>query len=334
MKKIVVIFGASGNIGAYSALQLKKDGYEVIAVGSRKTDNGFFNDYDILYYSVDICKSESFKCLPKQNVFATVHFAGTLPSRYEYDPGLLIGTITLGTLNVLEYTRTSGAKKIIFAQTPFDLYYLHNTAKIITADAQRSFPKTGDHSVYTIAKNSAVDLLEHYYYTYKIKRFILRFFTIYQYHPNPFHYADGIKKKMPYRIIIDKAIRGETIEVWGDPQRFKEIVYVKDLTQVVSKSLSSNCDGGIFNVGGQKPVTLEEQIQGIIEIFSPKDKPSTIIYCPEKPDALLASLDNSKTINELGYHPMYTYIDGLRDLYHEMKTEPFSKLWGRKEDYE
>lgn len=329
----IIVFGATGNIGAYSTMKLKLEGFDVIAVGGRKSDNGFFTSSGIPYYSVDIRQKDSFYCLPTKDIYACVHFAGALPSRYEYNPGLFIDSITVGTLNVLEYLKSSGGRKIVFAQTPFDSWYLHNTMNNIPADGLRSFPPTGDHSIYTIAKNAAVDLIEHYYSSFGIARFILRFFTIYQYHPNPYHYGDGIRKIMPYRILIDKAMKGETIEIWGDPSRRKEIVYIKDFTQVVHKTILSELDGGIYNVGGEKTVSLEEQILGIIEVFSPKDKKSQVVYCPEKPNALQASLDISKTRKELGYDPQYSYLDAMRDLYEEMKSEPFAALWGRKEDF-
>ena len=331
--KRIVVFGATGNIGAYLAVHLKQEGYDVIAVGSRKSDNGFFADFEIKYYSVDIRNIESFNRLPQKDIYAVVHFAGILPSRYEYDSNILIDSITRGTLNVLEYIRVSGGEKIIFPQTPFDLWYLHNTSIPLDPDLRRDFPRTGDHSVYTIAKNAAIDLIEYYYNTFGIKRFILRFFTVYQYHPNPYHYSNGIKKMMPYRILIERALNGETIEVWGDPYRRKEILYVKDLVQVVSKSISSNLNGGFYNVGGKRTVSLKEQIEGIVEIFSPKGRKSKIVYCPEKQDSRITCLDSTKTKVELGYEPRYSYLKAMQDLYEEMKTEPFAKLWGTKEQY-
>lgn len=43
-------FGATGNLGAYVALHLKAVGYDVIAVGHRKNDNGFsLQRYEILF---------------------------------------------------------------------------------------------------------------------------------------------------------------------------------------------------------------------------------------------------------------------------------------------
>lgn len=333
-KKTIVVFGATGNLGAYTVMELLRYNFTVIAVGHRANDNNFFKDHGATYYSVDICNKESMQILPTHNIYGVVHLAGELPSRYEYNPASLIDSIIKGTLNVLEYIRSVKAEVIIFPQTPFDVSNYHNTTKAIPADTQRSFPTTGDHSIYTIAKNAAVDLIEHYHYQYGIRRFILRFFTIYQYHPSPFHYANYIRKKMPYRILIDKAIKGEPIEIWGDPKRAKEMVYIKDFTYLVRLCLESPIQGGIYNVGNGWQVTLEEQIQGIINVFSPKEKKSPIIYRPEKQDSLQAAFDISKTQQELNYSPQFSYLESLKDLYQEMQEEPFAQLWGKKDDYE
>lgn len=60
MKKVIV-FGATGNLGAYITIYLKSVGYDVIAVGHRKDDNGFFASRGMKYYSVDITKPEEFE---------------------------------------------------------------------------------------------------------------------------------------------------------------------------------------------------------------------------------------------------------------------------------
>ena len=325
--KTIVIFGATGGIGVYTALHLKGTGvYNIIAVGHRKSDNSFYSQYGIEYYSVDVSDYSSFDKLPKVNIDVVINFAGVLPAR-NYDPRLFLNSFTLGTLNVLEYMRSVNCKKIITAQTPADLWYLQNTA------TPRSFPPSTDHSIYTIAKNAAIDIIEYYHNTYNFSRFILRFFNVYMYHPNPYYYVDGVKRMMSFRLIMEKAKKGEPIEVWGDPSRTKEMLYVKDLSRLVGQCIESQLDGGIYNVGSLKQVSLEEQIDGIIEVFT-QDIKSEKEYCPEKPNALFNHLDISKTITELNYSPQYSYIDWLRDFKIEEEQNRFVKLWGNKEDYD
>ena len=54
MNKKVVVFGATGNLGAPVSVKLKNDGYDVIAVGGRKDDHGFFKEKGMSHYSVNI----------------------------------------------------------------------------------------------------------------------------------------------------------------------------------------------------------------------------------------------------------------------------------------
>ena len=332
-KKKVIVFGATGNLGAYIAVYLKDCGYDVVAVGRRKSDNGFFATKDIPYYSVDIKERDSFTVLPKDEYYAVCHFASTLPSRYAFDPQELFESITIGTLHVLEWMRECNSKTIVFPQTPSDMANYHNRPGLIPEDAPRHFPLTGDHAVYTIAKNAAVDLMEHYRAEFGIRFFALRFFTIYQYHPNAYHYADFKRRMMPYRMLMDRASKGLPIEIWGDCKKAKEMVYIKDFIRLVKCCIESDSEGGCFNVGNGWQVTLEEQILGIIDVFSPEGKKSPVVYCPEKPDPLQNAFDVSKIFNELNYRPKYSYIDQLKDFKHEMETEPFAQLWGTKEDY-
>ena len=333
MKKIIV-FGATGNLGANIATHLKDNGYEVIACGGRKSDNGFFEKKGIPYYSVDIRKPESFDVLPQENIYAVAHFASSLPSRYAYNPIELFETITIGTLNVLNYMVKVGAKKIVFPQTPSDMAKYHNNGSVIPEDAPRHFPLTGDHAVYTIAKNAAVDLMEHYRAEYGIKFFALRFFTIYQYHPNAYHYRNFKRAMMPFRMLMDRAQRGLPIEIWGDCSKAKEMVYIKDFVRLIKLIMDNeDSNGGCYNVGNGWQVSLKDQILGIIEVFSDKANPSQVIYCPEKPDPLENAFCIDKIRTEFGYEPQYSYLDHLRDFKHDMETEPFAELWGTKDDY-
>lgn len=331
--KNIVVFGATGHLGTHISVYLKQLGYNVFAVGHRKSDNGFFEERGIKYFSVDIEKPSDFDLLPQTNIYAVVHFAGMLPASMSgYNPNLYLSSIVQGTMNVLEYTRKTGADRIVFPQSLFDISYLFGSKVPIPADSIRKAPLDGDHAIYVIAKNAAVDLIEHYYCKYGIKRFILRLSRVYMYDPNPYTFTDGVKTLISDRYLIYRAMRGDDIEIWGDPNRLLETCCVKDFLQIVGKAIEAKVDGGIYNIGSGGS-TLEERVKAIIEVFNPIDKKSKIIYCPEKRSAQQFVLDIRKTINELGYEPRYTWKDYLYDFKTEMEQQPFGKLWGYECDF-
>lgn len=332
MNNRIVVFGATGNLGAHLSVYLHQLGYDVVPVGHRKDDNGFFADHGMRYHSIDIADEEDFKTLPQERICAVLHFAGMLPAVMKgFSATPYVQSIIQGTLNVMEYTRKTGAQRIVFPQTLFDIHHLFGTKVPIPADAQRRVPE-GDHWMYVIAKNAACDIIEHYYKEYDIRRFILRLSRIYLYHPNPYTYTDGKKVMVSDRLLISKAMKGEPIEVWGDPYRLLETISIYDFLQIVEKALEADVDGGIYNVGSGG-TTLDERVRGIVEVFCPRDKKSSIIYCPEKPNGTQFVLDIQKTVFELGYEPKYTWKDYLLRFKQEMEEQPFAKLWGTEEDY-
>jgi len=326
----IILFGATGSVGAYTALNLKERGYNVIAVAKRISDNGFFEEKGIKYYSVDISKKQEFSKLPQSGIHQVLHFAGAMPAKMEnFDPSVYINSIINGTLNILEYTRAVGALKIVFTQSISDILYLFGSTQPISPESMMRYPLIGDHSVYCISKISAVNLIDHYFYQYGIKRFILRMPTIYVYHPNPYYYVDGNIKWMGYRYIINKAMKGEPIEIWGNPSNKKEMVYIKDFTQLIACCVESQLDGGVYNVGSKNISTFEDQIKIIINVFSPKEKQSKIVYRPDMPSSPQFILDTKKAREELGYIPTYDCYKLFQDFKLEMENEPFCKLWGR-----
>ena len=331
--KTILVFGATGTLGAYISLHFHELGYKVIAVGHRLSDNGFFADYQIPYYSVDITKSKDFKKLPVETIDFVAHFAGALPASMKgYDASLYIDSIIKGTFNVLEFMRERHIPKIIFPQTLFDISYLFGSKEPIPADAEKRAPLEGDHAMYVIAKMAAVQMIEHYHKVYEIKRFILRLSRVYVYHPNPYTYTDGEKVMISDRLLMQKAEKGEPIAIWGDPNRILETCCVQDFLQIVEKCAEAKHDGGLYNIGSGGS-TLDERIHDIVEVFSSPEHKSVISYEPEKKSAMQFLLDISKTKSELGYEPRYSWKDYCVWFKKERELQRFAKLWGGEKDY-
>ena len=145
--KRVVVFGATGTLGAPVALHLKNAGYDVTAVGHRPDDNGFFAGYGIDYFSADVSRAEDFDALPSEEVFAVLDFAGALPASMEgYNAGVYVSSIVQGTLNVLDYAVKVKADRFVFPQSLFDVSYMFGSRTPIPADSPRKAPMDGDHA--------------------------------------------------------------------------------------------------------------------------------------------------------------------------------------------
>lgn len=323
----IIIFGATGTVGAYAALHFKALGYNVIAIGKRSSDGGFFEKYFIKYFSCDISQKKSFDKLPKK-IDVIFHFAGMMPAKMSgYEENIYVDSIINGTINILNYGIKSGMRKIVFSQSISDILYLFGSKFPISADVEMKFPLIGDHSMYSICKNTSVNIIQHYAATYNFSHYILRFPTIYAYRESPYYYVNGKKKILGYRKLIDDAQNSRDINVWGNPLLEKDMVYVKDLLSILEGVIDTRFDGGIYNVGSGCGTSLDSFIDAIIEVFSPVDKKSRKIYLKDKSSSPQFILDISKTVKELNYAPQYlTPKLWLEDFKLEMNLNTFFML--------
>ena len=331
MRKRVVVIGATGNTGAYLTedlvSKLPADEYEVFAAGHRKTD--FFDRYGIGYASVDMSDAATLDALPREGVYAVVLLAGLLPAYMSgYEPSRYIDVNARGALNVLEYCRKAGADRILYAQTISDvLGSVTPEDPAIHPYDGRSIVMSGDHTVYALSKCFAVDLIKHYQSEFGLKGFVFRLPTVYAYTPDKTYNVDGVRRTLGYRLLMDRAMAGEQLEVWGDPARAKDVVNVKDFCQLLRKAvLAEDVDGGIFNVGTGVGTTNEDWVRGIARVFAPEGGESPVVYRPDRPSgpSYVMDIDNCREL--LGYEPEYGFIDFLEDFKAEMALNRFAGL--------
>lgn len=329
-KKIVLVFGATGETGVYTVDYLKNhldpNEFEVAATGRRATD--YFTKRGVKYFRCDMEDPNGFGELPKENVYAIVHLAAMLPARMEgYHPEKYIDANVKGTLNILEYARHTGVDRVLFMKSIADYYgYLKEGKNFFPADMPPKFNYCTDHTVYAISKVCACELIEHYRQMYGLKGFVFRLPNIYCYHPHKMYFVNGKSIPISYRFVIDKAIKGEPIEVWGDPKKGRDLVYVKDFAQILYKAVISECEGGEFNVGSGRLTPILEHFQTMIEVFSSPGKRSELIMCPEKRDSVNYWMDIEKTKKVLGYEPQYNCRAYLEDYKKEMENNRFAEL--------
>ena len=332
MKKVIVL-GATGNVGSYftkyASEYFSKDEYKIIASGKRAKAE-VFASMGVEYIPVDITKPGDFEKLPKDEVYAVVLLAAVIPAYMDgYHPEDYLSSIIMGTYNVLEYCRKNNVDRILYSTTCFDVWE-YQAGTIIKPDMPKNFSYTGDHAVYVICKNTALELVEHYHQEYGLKTFCFRFPTVYSYSTNHYIYPNGVKTLRPLYKLIFNAMNSKPLEIWGDPDYAKDMLYVYDMAQMFCKAIEvKNLNKGFYNCGTGVPVTLKEQMEAIVKVFSPKDSPSEIVCLTDKTagGGILMDVENAK--HELGYEPKYDVVSMFRDFKKEMQVDRFLELRGK-----
>lgn len=321
MKKILIL-GANGAIGKYLVEYFYDNMQEYgISIITGDIDEGEFIKQRSEFHVIDVSKKEMFGTLPK-DVYAVIDLATIMPARMVgFDPKLYIDTNINGTYNILEFCRNNGIDRLLFAQTFGDILIHAEKNPLLTIDMTPEQDYKDNKSVYIATMNSAVELIKCYHAIFGIKTFLFRLPTIYSWSSKTYC-EDGLKSKEAWRTLIDQAIKGDDIYVWGDPDRKKDMVYVKDLCQMFYKACFVDKDYGFYNVGTGIGISLLDQIKGMVEVFS-RDKKSNIFFAPEMRNApqYIMCIDEAKT--ELGYEPKYNYLDMLRDIKREMELDRF-----------
>lgn len=330
MKKALVL-GATGQLGCYSALALKEDGYDVVAVGRRKSDGGFFASRGIHFIGdFDISKEESFTLLPAEKFDAIVNMAGTMPAHADMNMMPYVQSIVVGTVNLCNWMQRNGSRRIIFNTTPSDVVEYWGSTEPIDDDATRSFPKNGnDHAVYAICKRAATDILEHMKIAAGFEPCVFRHFMVYGWHPDAYFYLNGEKRMLPWRYMIRRCINGQDLDVYGDATRLKELLYIKDFAAAVVRAANTHICG-IFNLPGYKPYSLDEMTDGIMKAFASTYAKKN--HRPDMPDTPQILLSGKKSKEVLGWEPKWTWEDACLDMKQELQSNPIELMWGKIEN--
>jgi len=318
----VLVTGANGFIGRYLVDALHRDGREVVAIGNSAEVEGYYQEMGIRYVRVDIREDEDFSRIGP--VDAVVHLAGLLSIDAEgWTPKDYFLTNALGTYNVLEYCRKEKVGTIIFSMTHSDM----NKAKevVITDSTPQQYGgvrQTGSPLPYIISKIAAMNLINTYAEECGIRQVIMRLPGI-----RGFGSQDTLHNCV-FHQFIEKAERGEPIQIWGKHETRRDFVYVKDVVQAIEKALDSENARGTYNIGSGEGLTILDEAEAIIDVFSDPGSRSKIVFRPDIPELRTRSyiFDYSKAERDFGYRPMYTYSSGLIDFKKERELDRFASL--------
>jgi UDP-glucose 4-epimerase len=329
---MVIIFGASSFIGTYLVDELVKKGKKIIVLGRNIENLQYFRNLEnVKAINFNIQNLKDFKKLPNNDIEAVVHLAGIMPANVKkdlYNPYDYIDVNIKGTLNILEYCKNNNVKKIIYTSSESDVAMHYNKNIVIDENTPRAINYNNDHTVYAITKIASMDLIEHYSQAYNIQGIYFRLQNIFGYGQLLEHYRNGEKVLNGFGTFLYKAIRGEDIEIWGNPNIGRDMLYIKDLISMITMAIESSNARGLYCAGTGEKISLLEQVKGIIEVFS-MNKKSNIIFREEKPSVRSYTYDISKLKRDLNFEIEYSYKEWLKDWKKEFEENRFPHLENR-----
>lgn len=321
-----IIIGASSFIGVYTVDEFLRQGCEVIVTGRNNKFKSHYDDLGVKYINLDLTREEDFDNLPKEGVEGVILLSGLLPANAEVNLDIdenaadYFRVNTIGAINVLEYCRKNGIKRVISNCSYADVRGAWGKIAI-TEDEPRDYIFSGDHAVYVFSKNAANDTMEYYNQQHGMKNAWFRFPPVYGVGPHDSLFINGTLKKSGLKIFIDNASAGKDICIYGNPQLSRDVVYVKDVAHAYFLAMKSEKTYGLYNMTSGKGVTLQEQAEIIADLWAPSpDKKSRITYNPNiqnNTPSYLFSMEKAK--KDFGFEPAFSdfrdmMIDYKRDL--------------------
>lgn len=330
---MVIVIGATGFIGMYTVEALIQSGKEVLATGRNAKLGKKLRNMGAQFLSLDITNKSDFDKLPTSDVEGVILLAGLLPANAKADleneenAADYFEVNVIGAINVLEYCRKNGIKKVIGSCSYSDVSGAWGKGYPITEEEPRAFKFTGDHAVYVISKNACNDVMEYYNQQHGMKCAWFRFPPVYGVGPHGTIFVNGKAYKSGIATFIDNAKEGKNIELWGDPHIKRDIIYVKDVATAYVMALESDATYGLYNMTSGTQLDLEEQAQAVIDVFGP-DKGSKLVYRSEKPNntpSFWYSMEKAK--KDFGFVPAYSnYHDMMIDYKKELESGRWDDL--------
>jgi UDP-glucose 4-epimerase len=295
-----VLLGGAGFMGSHLAERLLAAGHAVRIFDV--TDQGFADDargrHDIEWVRGDFLDAGDVAAAIAgcQGVFHLV--STTLPQSSNQNPARDVADNIIGALHLLEACRREGGRKIVFASSGGTVY-----------GVPRAVPITEDHPTHPITSYGIVKLtIEKYLELYRVLHGVdycaLRI-------ANPFGERQRIASGQgAVTTFLQRAYRGEPIEIWGDGSVVRDYLYVGDVAEALVRALDHRGGRKVINIGSGVGRDLNEILAVIETVIG---RPVERRYVPARNFDVPANvLDIGLARAELGWQPTTPFEEGLR----------------------
>ncbi|MCQ4163942.1 dTDP-glucose 4,6-dehydratase [Tahibacter harae] len=320
--KTLLVTGGAGFIGGNFVLDLlAQGGFRIINLdkltyaGNLDTLEPLKNNPDHVFVQGDIGDRALIeRLLAEHRPDAIVNFAAESHVDRSIDgPAEFVQTNVVGTLNLLE--RALGYWRALPLERQDGFRFLH----VSTDEVYGSLGPVGKfteetayapNSPYSASKAASDHLVRAFHHTYGLPTLTTNCSNNY----GPYQFPE---KLIP--LMVQKALKGEPLPVYGDGRNVRDWLYVRDHCRAIQRVLEAGRTGEVYNVGGdseRENIHVVKVICALLDERRPladgRRRESLITYVKDRPghDRRYA-IDSSKLQRELGWAPQETFESGI-----------------------
>lgn len=319
--KTLLVTGGAGFIGANFVLQAVAQGHKVINL-DKLTYAGNLDTLSSLegnplheFAQGDIGDRPLVaQLLARHRPQAIINFAAESHVDRSIDgPAAFVETNVVGTLGLLECARDYWRSLDGEAGTHFRFLHVSTDEVYGSLGAEGMFTEQtpyAPNSPYSASKAASDHLVRAFHHTYGLPTLTTNCSNNY----GPYQFPE---KLIP--LIIQKALAGEALPVYGDGRNIRDWLFVGDHCSAIQRVLEAGRVGETYNVGGnaeRENIQVVKAICALLDSRRPladgRKRESLITFVKDRPghDRRYA-IDSSKLQNELGWKPSQTFESGI-----------------------
>jgi UDP-glucose 4-epimerase len=161
----------------------------------------------------------------------------TLPKGSNDDPAFDVQSNVVGSLRLFELAVEAGVRRTVFISSGGTVYGLPMGTPI--AESHPTDPRVS----YGITKLAIEKYLAVFHARHGMEYVVLRV-------ANPYGERQRVDTAQgAIAVFIDRAIRRQAIEIWGDGSIMRDYVHVDDVAQAFVRAVDGEVSSGVFNIG-------------------------------------------------------------------------------------
>lgn len=233
--------------------------------------------------------------------------SSTVPKSSNEDPAHDAQTNILDTLHLLDGACKAGVKKVVFMSSGGTVY------GIPEALPTTELHKTEPICAYGISKLAIEKYLALYHRLHGLEYAVLRVSNAY----GPGQRMDSGQGAVA--AFLGKALRGETLEIWGDGSNVRDYIYIDDVISALLAATQYEGAERIFNIGTGTGISLNQVLDAIEHLLG---NPTTRRYSEQRVHDVPSNiLSIEKAKHALGWTPRVRFEDGLKGVLESLRQE-------------